>query len=114
MNDELWYTTVALMERQSGLSLNHETRAIKAYNWHNTSRLFKDLYFRRDEYSMTDTKLPKSGQYALTSKLAINVLRYLISTKTADLTEPCFIECYDITVKKDEFDWNSATYVLWS
>lgn len=121
MNDDLWYITAALMEGQSGLSLNHKTRTIKAYNWHNASHLFKDLYIRRDEYSMTDTKLPKSGQYTLTSKLALHVLRHLISKKTAeggdiyiektaDLTEPCFIECYDITVKKGEFDWNSTTY----
>jgi len=81
INDDLWYITTWLMDKQSGIWLNHETRTIKAISGVHSSQLYKDLYIRRDEYSMTDTTLPKSGRYNLTSKLALNVIGHIIWQK---------------------------------
>lgn len=127
MNDDLWYVTAALLENERGITLDHEKRTIRARNWQDSSKLFKKLYIRRDEYSMTDKELPKTGHYTLTSKLALNVLRHVVDEETAEdgiiyvgepekalqtteKFEPCFIECYDITIKKGEYEWNTTKY----
>lgn len=117
MNNDLWYVTAAILDKQSGIWLNHETRTIKAMQGIGSSPLFKDLYIRRDEYSMTDTALPKSGRYNLMSKLAQNVLRYILWHKIVDEgivyindTEPCMIEFYEVDVKKGTYDWNTTKY----
>ena len=117
MNDDLWYITSTLLDGQGGIRLDHATRTIRAIDGIGASALFKKLYIRRNEYSMTDTSLPKSGRYTLTSKLALNVLDYIIQHKTAtegiihvDNTDPCVIEFYEITVKKGANWWASTGY----
>jgi len=117
MNDDLWYVTASLLDKQSGIRLNHDTRTIRAMQGIGASPLFKRLYIRRDEYSMTDMTLPKSGRYTLTAKLALNVLRHVVDDKTNDAgviyindTEPCTIEFYDITIKHGANWWAQDTY----
>jgi hypothetical protein len=117
MNDDLWYGTASLLDKQSGIWLNHDSRSIKAMQGIDSSPLFKRLYIRRDEYSMTDMTLPKSGRYTLTAKLAINVLHYIVNEKTNDAgviyvngIEPCTIEFYDITIKRGANWWSQDTY----
>ena len=117
LNDDLWYVTASVLDKQSGIWLNHDTRTIRAMSGIGSSPLFKRLYIRRDEYSMTDTTLPKSGRYTLTSKLALNVLRHVADDKTNDEgiiyisnTEPCTIEFYDITIKRGANWWAQDTY----
>jgi len=117
MNNDLWYVTASALDKQSGIWLNHDTRSIKVMQGIGSSPLFKRLYIRRDEYSMTDMALPKSGRYTLTAKLAINVLHHVINEKTNDAgvvyvsdTEPCTIEFYDITIKRGANWWSQDTY----
>ena len=117
LNDDLWYVTTYLLDKQSGITLDHDLRTIHARNWSGSSKLFKDLYIRRDEYSMTDKSLPKSGRYTLTSKLALNVLNYIMWHKIVDegivvidSTEPCTVELYEIDVKKGTHSWNTTRY----
>ena len=136
MNDDLWYITTSLLEGQSGIMLDHDTRTIRAMPGPHVSPLFKHLYIRRNDYSMTDTTLPKSGRYSLTSKLGLNVLGYTLGNLPAETgiiylansQEPiansgadenisysllpisCEIEFYEITVQKGTQYWNWERY----
>ena len=117
MNDDLWYVTTSLLEGQNGIRLEHDTRTIRTIPGYGASPLFKYLYIRRNDYSMTDTTLPKSGRYGLTSKLGLNVLGYTLGNLPAetgivyiDDAEPCEIEFYEIAVQKGTQRWMWERY----
>ena len=110
INDMLWAVTKYFFDKNLDVRLIDETRTVKIIL--NPKKMFTGTRLGRNEYSIDDTTLPKSGRHTLAGTLAKNILSELdwhgipeSGTVAVEYDEPQFDRCtigfYRIAVKRN-------------
>ncbi|GHU55230.1 hypothetical protein AGMMS49975_16760 [Clostridia bacterium] len=117
LNDKLWQLTKWFFTGKSGYMLIEETRTLRL--GFKPQKVFTGVHLGRDEYSIDDKILPKSGRYTIASSLTRSIINEIYWRGTPDdgdvtvdvLPEPCRIGYYKIKVMSQTV-WNSVSYCV--
>jgi hypothetical protein len=116
INALLWAVTKYFFEGNREVSLIEETRTVKVYI--GATKLFTGAHLGRNEYSIDDASLPKSGRHTISGTLAKNILNEInwrgipesgaMSVVSGEPTfDRCTIGFYRIIVKRSFFESDS-------
>jgi len=118
INTLLWAVTQYFFKGVSSVTLIEDTRTVRVHMGIGGAKLFTGAHLGRNEYSIDDTTLPKSGRHTISGTLAKNILNEInwrgipesgaMSISSDDLAfDRCTIGYYRITVKRSYFESDS-------
>jgi len=116
INTKLWVLTKWFFEGKQGYRCIEETRTLKINL--QPQKVFTGAHLGRNEYSIDDKSLPKSGRHTLCGTLAKNIISEILwhgvqdrgIISIADLEEPCHIGYYQVKVTPDGRSWEAINY----
>ena len=118
INTKLWALTKWFFEGKQGYKCIDETRTLKVHL--RPQKVFTGAHLGRDEYSIDDKSLPKSGRHTLCGTLAKNIINEIFWSGVQDrgtvfiddLEEPCNIGYYLVKVIPNGCSWEAANYTV--
>jgi len=116
INAKLWDLTKWFFDGKHGYHCIDETRTVKIGL--QPQKVFTGAHLGRDEYSIDDRTLPKSGRHTLCGTLAKNIIQETFwrgvqdrgTVEIADLEEPCMVGYYLVKVIPDGRSWEAINY----
>jgi len=116
INAKLWDLTKWFFDGKLGYRCIDETRTVKIGL--QPQKVFTGAHLGRDEYSIDDKTLPKSGRHTLCGTLAKNIIQETFwrgvqdrgTVEITDLEEPCMIGYYLVKVIPAGRSWEAISY----